>query len=67
MWCEVFAQVTILRMYQNNPARKKRDYPFPAWKDCEEPLSWYEVHRIRESLKERDIAAYYRTFPDERH
>ena len=24
MWCEVFAQVTILRMYKKDPARKKK-------------------------------------------
>lgn len=67
MWCEVFAAVTILRMHKKDPNRKKRDYPLSAWRDCDVPVSWNEVQRIRDSLKERDVAAYYRTFPEERH
>jgi hypothetical protein len=67
MWCEVFAAVTILRMYKKDPTRKKRDYPVSAWKNFDGPLSWHEVQRIRDSLKERDVTAYYRTFPEERH
>jgi hypothetical protein len=67
MWCEVFAAVTILKMYKKDPGRKKRDYPVSAWRKCDAPVSWHEVQRIRGSLKERDVTAYYRTFPEERH
>jgi len=67
MWCEVFGAVTILRMYKKDPTRKKRDYPVSAWKYFDGPLSWREVQRIRDSLKERDVTAYYRAFHEERH
>jgi hypothetical protein len=67
MFCDVLGIVTVLKMWKKDPNRRKKDYPCTAWKDCDEPLSWREVERMKDDLKGRNLEGYYRTFPEDRH